>query len=227
MNLLNYPKSICNSFWKRVTIPSDYENDDWEYNGYLDKDGYGVFHTTNLKLRAHVFAYQFYIGQVPLGLCVCHSCDVRNCCSPYHLFVATNEDNTKDRVKKKRSACGELNGYSSLSNQNVLDILDDIKLGKLKSIKDISCKYNIHITTVHRILDSVTWRNLTEKYYTINELSKLKSKLMKTFDENDVIQIKNLLKQGYSGSLIARKCGVDPKTISNIKLGVSWSHVKI
>lgn len=55
-----------------------------------------------LVLKAHCWAYAIYRGNIPAGMCVCHSCDVARCINPDHLWVGTQLENVRDMVRKGR-----------------------------------------------------------------------------------------------------------------------------
>ena|ERR1700679_1232752 len=52
--------------------------------------------------HAHVVAYALYIGEVPAGLNVLHTCDTPRCVNPDHLRVGTQAENIQDCVAKGR-----------------------------------------------------------------------------------------------------------------------------
>lgn len=57
-----------------------------------------------VKFRAHRLV--FFVRKHPTDLMVLHSCDVRNCIEPNHLFEGTAQDNTQDMMAKGRNGFG-------------------------------------------------------------------------------------------------------------------------
>lgn len=86
----------------------------WVYTGAVTRDGYGkISYRVNGKRRfdlAHRVAYLRWVGPIPEGLCVLHTCDNPPCCNPEHLFLGTQLDNVVDRDKKGRQAKGDTQG---------------------------------------------------------------------------------------------------------------------
>ncbi len=73
----------------------------WEWQGWLDKDGYGTFRSSVNKSRAHRWSYSNFVG--PIGdLLVLHLCDNPKCVRPSHLFLGTQQDNMRDMYGKGR-----------------------------------------------------------------------------------------------------------------------------
>lgn len=74
----------------------------WIYTKSIQGSGYAQVHISGVMVLMHRLAYQVFIGPIPTKMYVLHSCDVRNCVNPDHLFLGTPRDNMKDMVKKGR-----------------------------------------------------------------------------------------------------------------------------
>lgn len=65
----------------------------WLWLGSLKNSGYGYFQINEKSCRVHRLAYEYFIGAIPNGLLVHHTCRVRHCVNPYHLEVITQKEN--------------------------------------------------------------------------------------------------------------------------------------
>lgn len=68
----------------------------WLWLGAIDRTGYGrfTFRGSNC-FRAHRAAYILYVGEIPEGLVINHTCGVRHCVRPDHLEVTTPAHNAQ------------------------------------------------------------------------------------------------------------------------------------
>ncbi len=56
-------------------------------------NGYGQFWAAGRLHLAHRWAYERWVGQIPDGLQIDHTCNVRNCVNPQHLEAVTSQEN--------------------------------------------------------------------------------------------------------------------------------------
>jgi len=78
--------------------------------------GYGAFTFRNGQIKSHRFSYLTEVGPIPTEKpFVLHSCDVRLCCNPSHLFLGTYADNAADMCSKGRQSvmCGANHYYNT------------------------------------------------------------------------------------------------------------------
>ncbi|HLO78162.1 MAG TPA: HNH endonuclease [Magnetospirillum sp.] len=121
----------------------------WYWSAYCDAKGYGRVRHNGEMLTAHRFSYEVHHGPIPEGMQVCHSCDVRSCVNPAHLFLGTQLDNIQDMVAKGRHSKGETHAHSKLTSEQVSAIRAKRLAGQ--QIKSIAEDYGIHNSQVSKI----------------------------------------------------------------------------
>jgi hypothetical protein len=98
----------------------------WLWQGVRDRAGYGLLGVGGRKAFTHRIAWELEHGPIPSGLHVLHTCDVRNCVRPSHLFLGDQTANNADMVAKgrNRGVAGELHPAARLTREDVQRIRD-------------------------------------------------------------------------------------------------------
>jgi len=131
----------------------------WIWIGSRDGKGYGHFGVASgINRKAHRVSYEMHKGPIPVGLVVCHKCDVPSCVNPDHLFVGTHQENTDDAVRKGRVAKGENSGVARLTEHAVRLI----RLSNLSERK-LAALHGVHRSTINAVLSGRTWGHLDQR----------------------------------------------------------------
>lgn len=79
------------------------------FTGADDGNGYGKLcvqeNGRQVYPRAHVLSWLLTHGSIPGRLDVCHSCNVKRCVNPDHLYVATRSINVQHAIRDGLQPC--------------------------------------------------------------------------------------------------------------------------
>lgn len=130
-------------FFSKVTKTSTC----WLWTGSLSRDGYGHLRVGHHTTGAHRLSYEIHHGKIPKKLAVCHSCDVRNCVNPEHLFLGSWKDNAIDCILKGRRA-------RKLTIEQVVEI----RLDEVSSHYRLGKKFGVDPALIGRIRRGSAWK---------------------------------------------------------------------
>jgi hypothetical protein len=115
-------------FWRNVDKTSS-PIGCWLYTGTISFEGYGYVNISSgvkrQQWQAHRFAWTLLKGPIPEGQCVLHTCDVRHCVNPEHLYLGDRKDNARDKIIRRRDT------GATLSYEQVQEVRRLLAEGKL------------------------------------------------------------------------------------------------
>lgn len=65
----------------------------WLWAKSLNRDGYGVLRVDGVQWLAHRLSYKLFVGPIPEGAELDHTCRRRACVNPQHLEPVTHREN--------------------------------------------------------------------------------------------------------------------------------------
>ncbi len=109
-------KTIEERFFDKVEISEHHRC--WLWKG-MTRNGYGLLYAGAKYLPAHRYAYELFVGPIPEGAIILHSCDVPRCVNPKHLRPGTHAENVADMRERGRLLCGMRNPGAKLTPEAV------------------------------------------------------------------------------------------------------------
>lgn len=139
-------------FYRHAKSPEDYlhqrsreqmDNSCIVWSGGRDKDGYGQVQSSSMakKLgvtRAHQMAYIAWVGPIPPGAIICHTCDNPPCINPEHLYAGTWQSNMDDCIRRGRYRSGATKKKDHAAVLNYHG-----KLSCIEAAKIVGCSYSL------------------------------------------------------------------------------------
>lgn len=101
------------------------DNECWQWNGYIDKGGYGIAWLDSKNQYAHRIFYSHYNGEIDSKLTIDHLCRNRSCVNPTHLEQVSLSVNAKRAI--------EFNGSEYCKSGHIKD--------KVKTLRGYSFKF--------------------------------------------------------------------------------------
>ena len=131
----------------------------WLWNRYTTRLGYGQCWNDGGSKLIHRIAYELFIGPIPVGMDVCHKCDVPSCVNPDHLFIGTHADNMADKKSKGRvrvpCPLGSNHPNSKLTEADVIAIRSDPRMGTV-----IAAEYGVTKSLISYVRNRRGWKHV-------------------------------------------------------------------
>lgn len=146
-------------FWEKVNT----DGECWLWTAATDRYGYGRFHISTrdpffvaageiVQVGAHQYSYALSAGKWPT-LLVLHTCDVRNCVRPEHLYEGSTLDNSRDRIDRGPASRGEAYEKARLT----IDDVRDLRAGR-RTVADVAEERGVQEQTAKHARDRITWK---------------------------------------------------------------------
>lgn len=236
-------KTNVEKFWNKVdkTPGLGPQGTCWEWQGRLDKVGYGItaFGRDNKvpgrkgAQRAHRISYELLIDKdLPTSSILMHKCDNRKCVNPAHLSPGTQGENVYDMVEKRRHIKGEQVHNAVLKVSDVESIrLHSLAGYDLIAISDI---LGTSRSTVRSALQKANWKSVevSKDDPRVEALRPAAKEYMEkakrggsSISALEVKEIKNLISAGRTNVYISKQFGCGTSTVSRIRHGITWKEV--
>ena len=145
-----------------VRVPS-LDDGCWTPINKPKKNGYVRVTIKRKSMYLHRLSYYAFFGEMPDGKDVCHSCDVRHCCNPQHLFAGTRLQNMRDAKRKGRLSSGFRHSLRIKRRAKKLSIEKAREIRLLRGAglppKLIAKQFGVDVSMVRLIVRGKAWRD--------------------------------------------------------------------
>lgn len=146
-------KPVDERFWTNVEKQPD---GCWLWTGHVNGAGYGSpgpyrIAGNLVKQDAHRLAWLMKHGPIPSGAHILHTCDVKLCVNPEHLYLGDGSRNVLDAQERGQKKIGSACSFAKLKHGDVIEVFSLKAFGH--SQQAIARKFGVSHATIHRILN--------------------------------------------------------------------------
>lgn len=140
----------------------------WLWLGTIAPNGYGLVNVGKAILDAteggsrgaHRVAWLLEHGTFPpADRMLCHTCDVKRCVNPAHLYVGTALDNSRDSVERDRTRIGSRHPRAKI-NEEIAAEIRRMFSGTRGEKAQIARRFGITRYVVDAIVTGRQWRHV-------------------------------------------------------------------
>ena len=153
---VGWPRKWTKELFEYFLMPIP-ESGCWIWMGNVQqKTGYGKTTVTrdknnSMTISTHRLAWEIYNGSIPIGMHVCHRCDVRLCCNPKHLFLGTPKENIQDCRVKNRFPKPK----AKLTETQVTEIRESTEMQY-----QIADRFHVSCDLIYKIRKRMLWKHI-------------------------------------------------------------------
>lgn len=136
------------------------------WTGSLSTRGYGQCSVGRKDWRFHRLMYTMFVGPIPDGLLLRHTCDNPPCGHPDHLIPGDCVDNAEDARERGRLAIGSKAGPAKLTEEQILEIRARAALRSasyhdpINGAYALAKEFGVSRPTISYILRNETWKHV-------------------------------------------------------------------
>lgn len=119
------------------------------------RNGYAVMKHRGGFIKVYRLMYELFVGPIPKGMSVLHSCDNPACINPAHLRVATHAENMAEMARKGRSARGTRHPCAKLTE----DLVREIRTSD-ETLHQLAARLGMGISALGSVRRRETWRHI-------------------------------------------------------------------
>lgn len=145
-------------FWAKVEKSG--QGQCWLWKASVNGGGYGqIWESLPSRKRwdTHRFSWVLHNGPIPEGLHVLHTCDVKRCVNPNHLYLGSNSQNTQDAIARGQKPRGADCSFAKLSHEQVIQVRKRSQSERI-SQDALAKEYGVSQTTIWRAVNGHAYK---------------------------------------------------------------------